>query len=410
MTLAGTVTSINWIMRRIFIVAAAVILFITMAGCAPVEETAPEKSQPESDLQETSPESPDTSEKDEDYPKIASWLAKKDEIISSGKSWDLVMSGWFTPEEAGKIREQNPDVKILAGLSVNWVWDNADWKKFLLTVASYGRETPFVITDEMYLRDSGGERCAFGWASDSWGHEEIYAMDPRSAEWAELITSFYGMVIEQPQHDGIIVDMVLEKSLCPGAISDEELVEATRKIIAGIDRVNTGNKLVIFNSGRELGEIDAYGEFMDGYLIENFMGDQLQLGFSEGLKALDDDYMVIYAVDTDDTGVKDMGKMRLGLVLSLLGDNAFFTYDFGPRDHGQAWWFEEYDVKLGQPLGEYYKKGETYFREFKRGMVVASPDSEVTVSFDEELRDSTTGEKSDSFRIAAGDGRIYLRE
>ncbi|MFQ6089295.1 MAG: putative glycoside hydrolase, partial [Candidatus Methanofastidiosia archaeon] len=308
------------------------------------------------------------------------------------------------------FREMNPNVIILAGLTVNWVYDNADWMAFLETVGNYGKKEEIKIKENMYLKKPNSERCAFGWTSKKWGHEEIYAMDPRNPEWIELITSFYKNVLDQPQHDGIIIDMVTEKQWwCPEAISDKEWVEATKVIMAKIKQLNTENKLIIFNSGRDFSEIDEYSEFMDGYLMENFLGKQLKTSFDEGLKAAESEYIVIYAVDTDDTGQKDLKRMRLGLTLSLLNDNTYFTYDFGPRDHGGAWWFPEYDVELGKPLSKYYKKDGALWREFENGVVLSSPYSEVNVNFDEEYMDVTTGTISKSFTIEKGDGRIFIR-
>ncbi|MBN2335524.1 hypothetical protein JXL21_08175 [Candidatus Bathyarchaeota archaeon] len=352
----------------------------------------------------------DTEEPTEDmnHPRIASWLAKKDELIQSGKPYDLVMAGWFTPKEAAQLKANNPDVILLAGLTTTWVWDNEGWKQFLLTVASYGRDEFYEITEEMYLHGGDGARCAFGWASEEWGYEEIYGMDPRNTEWVELIISFYGNVLDQPQHDGIIVDMVVEKQYwCPDAITDEEWLEATKGIYRGIQELNTEDKPVIFNAGRSLSDIDEYGEFFDGFVLENFMGDQLKSTFTEGLEAAEAGYTVIYGVDTDDTGVVDPEKMRLGLTLSLLNDDTYFTYDFGPRDHGQAWWFDEYDADLGEPIGVYYEKEGAYWREYENGVVVAAPDG-TEVSFTEEHTDVTTNQTSKTFQIEEDDGRIYL--
>jgi hypothetical protein len=345
-----------------------------------------------------------------DYPKIASWLSKKDELIQSGKSFDLVMTGWVTPEEADQLRANNPDVKILAGLSLNWVWNNNDWMTFLKTVANYGKTTPIEITEDMYLHDKNGERCAFGWASEEWGQEEIYAMDPRNEKWVELITSFYKNVLDQPQHDGIIVDMVSDTNWwCQDAISDSEWVESTSAIMQKIQDLNTIDKMVIFNAGKDLADIDEFSQYMDGYLMENFMGGEVKSTFEDGLKAADSGFTVIYAMDTDDTGIKDLNRMRLGLTLSLLNDNTCFTYDFGPRDHGQAWWFPEYDADLGKPLGKYYKKGDAYYREFEKGIVVCSPDADTTVSFDNEYTDITTNVISRSYTVEKGDGRIFIK-
>ncbi|MFH2136586.1 MAG: putative glycoside hydrolase [Patescibacteria group bacterium] len=345
------------------------------------------------------------------FPKIASWLAKKDEIISGKHPYDLVMSAWFTPDEAKKIKEANPKAKIFAGLSVNWVWDNKDWMSFLKTAANYGKKEPIEIAEEMYLHKPNGGRCSFGWASEKWGQEEIYAMDPRNEKWIELITSFYKNVLEQSSHDGIIVDMVTEKQWwCPEAISDAEWLSATKNIFSEIKKLNTKNKLIVFNAGKDIGDIDEFGEYFNGYLMENFMGDQMKTTFDDGLAAADSKYIVIYGVDTDDTGEKDLKKTRLGLTLSLLNDNTYFTYDFGPRDHGQDWWLPEYDVDLGKPEGAYYKKDNAYWRNFEKGVIVSSPYSNVEISFDEEYADVTTGEKAKTFSVGKGDGRIFIKE
>jgi len=399
-------------MNKRALIAVAVLIPLLVIGGILLEET-PSVPQDQTGETETPSETPtetptEPPEPESDYPKIASWLAKKEELIESGKPYDLVMAGWFTAEEAEQLRENNPDVILLAGLTTTWVWDNPDWMSFLVTVANYGMETPVEINEDMYLHDAEGERCGFGWASEEWNQEEIWAMDPRDPEWFDLITTFYSVVLEQPQHDGIIVDMVVEKQYWCPEISDEEWLEATKDIYDTIVALNTQNKLVIFNSGARLSDIDAYGEYFDGYLMENFMGDQLQTTYAEGLEAADSDYLVIYGVDTDDTGIQDHAKMRLGLTLSLLNENTYFTYDFGPRDHGQAWWYPEYDVELGEPLGDYYESDGAYIREYENGYVVSAPNG-ATLSFDELLTDVTSGVQGTSFTVEAGDGRIYLR-
>ena len=387
----------------VVVVVAAGIVFLN-DGEQVNEEASGEPTIPEGETEEA-PEAGGASH----YPRIASWLAKKDELIASGKPYDLVMSGWFTPEEAAQFRMNNPDVLLLAGLTTTWVYDNEDWMSFLVTVANHGRDEAIEITEEMYLHDSVGERCAFGWASEEWGHGEIYAMDPRNEDWANLVVNFYETVLAQPTHDGIIVDMVVERQYWGrDAITDEEWTRATKAIYGRISDLNAEDKLVVFNAGARLSDIDDYSVYFDGYLMENFMGGQLNTTFSEGLEALNGDKLVIYGVDTDDTGVADLKKMRLGLALSLLGDNAYYTYDFGPRDHGQAWWYTEYDAHLGEPLGEYYESDGAYWREFENGFVVAAPDG-ASVSFGEEYVDVTSGESSTSFTVDEGDGRIFLK-
>lgn len=394
--------------RGLLLVGLIVVVAVGFVALNDEEEQANEASW-EPTLPDEEPSETPTVGESPGYPKIASWCAKIGELIESGKPYDLVMSGWFTPEEAAQFRESNSDVLLLAGLTTTWVYDNEEWMSFLVTVANYGRDDAIEITEEMYLHDSEGERCGFGWASEEWGHGEVYAMDPRNEDWARLVVRFYETVLAQPTHDGVIVDMVVERQYWGrDAITDEEWTAATKAIYRRISDLNTEDKLVVFNAGARLADIDDYSEYFDGYLMENFMGGQLKTTFSEGLEALNGDKIVIFGVDTDDTGVVDMNKMRLGLALSLLGDNTYFTYDFGPRDHGQAWWYPEYDVDLGAPMGEYYEVEGAYWREYERGFVVAAPDG-ASVSFDEEYTDATSGEASMSFTVEAGDGRIFLK-
>ncbi len=72
------------------------------------------------------------------------------------------MTAWFTPKKAEQIKSINPEAKLLAGLTVNWVWDNQEWVTHITTVANFNRKEPIEITDDVYLHNSNGERCAFG--------------------------------------------------------------------------------------------------------------------------------------------------------------------------------------------------------------------------------------------------------
>jgi hypothetical protein len=339
-------------------------------------------------------------------PCISSWLSKKDELITSGHPYTLVMTGWVTPEEAAAFRKNAPSVIILAGLTLNWVYDNPEWMTFLETIAS--AETPHEVTEDMYLK-ADGKKCAFGWASEEWGHQEIYAMDPRNSEWRALVLAAYKTLLDQPQHDGVIIDMLLDVSWCPDIISDKDWISTTKTLLQDIrEMADNHNKLVIVNAGKDFESIDPYAQYIDGYVMENFLG-EWGADYETGLEAAQGSYSIVYAVDTDNTGKKDLSKMRLGLTLSLLNDNTYFTYDFGPRDHGQAWWFPEYDVDLGSPLTSYYFEDNAYWREFEKGIVVSCPYGDVTVNFDQEYIDVTTGITGTSFVIKKGDGRIFLK-
>ena len=96
----------------VFIIVATGIVFLDDG-----EEQVNEEAPGEPAVPDEEPTEAPAADEASDYPKIASWLAKKDELIESGKPYDLVMACWFTPEEAARLRENNPDVLLLAGLT-----------------------------------------------------------------------------------------------------------------------------------------------------------------------------------------------------------------------------------------------------------------------------------------------------
>ena len=108
------------------------------------------------------------------------------------------------------------------------------------------------------------------------------------------------------------------------------------------------------------------------------------MGLEEGLasaqralKTVRSPHVVVFAVDTDDTGMIDWTRFRTGLTASLLLDNTYFAFDHGPRDHGGVtdWWVPEYyEVTLGDPLGPYTMDDGVYRRDFERGTVVIAAD------------------------------------
>ncbi len=63
--------------------------------------------------------------------------------------------------------------------------------------------------------------------------------------------------------------------------------------------------------------------------------------------------------------------MRFGLAFTLMNDG-YFSHELGDTDHGQDWWYDELDHKLGAPLGPALKEHgeEIYRRDFQNGVVL----------------------------------------
>jgi hypothetical protein len=364
-------------------------------------------------------------------PRLALWLAQKDELLAhESASYDLVMTAWFESWEAQAIRAEHPSAKLLAGLTTTWVFNSPEWMGFLVTVANEGDpDGPLQITNDMYLMFDDDEdgvldrRCSPpGW------EDEIYAMDPRHPGWRELILAFYDVVGEQPQHDGVIVDMVDAYPFCEGAWSggvqtplyEQGWVDAQEQLLADVRSGLPSGKWLIANAGRDFPEGSPFPQYLNGYVLENALGDMFGLqsvrelidSAERALTTTNPPHIVVYAVDTDDTGEIDWARFRTGLVASLLTDNTYFAFDSGPRDHGEVdgWWFEDYyDVDLGEPTGPAQMNG-MHAREFDNGMVVAAGDVPAALFFPDVHIDVATGVEDTTFIVFESDARIFVRK
>jgi hypothetical protein len=361
-------------------------------------------------------------------PRLALWLAKKGELSSNTQaSYDLVMSAWFEPGEAEELRGRRPSMKILAGLSHTWIYNDPGWLEFLITAANGGDpQGPLQITEDMYLvEDSlGGGKDERKCSPPGW--DKIFAMDPRHPGWRKLILSFYQTVATQPQHDGVVIDMLDAYPFCEGSrsggvpdpIDAAGWVGAQAEIVGLIREAVPEEKWVFANAGHDFSEGSPFPQFLNGYLLENFLGSwgaTLEEGLASAERALGTTaapHLVVFAADTDDTGEMNWARFRTGLAASLLLDNTFFAFDYGSQDHGgvDEWWFPAYyDLPLGPPLGAYTHENGVYRRDFQFGSVVIAAEGGSSVTFSAPHLDPASGQTGSEWTVEEGDARIFLQ-
>ena len=359
--------------------------------------------------------------------RLALWLAKKEELIAhEDANYDLVMTGWIEPAEESGLRGGNPSTKLLAGLTHTWIFDDPGWLDLLVLVANNGDSTgPLQITDDMYLMfDDDGDGILDRKCSPP-GWDQIYAMDPRHPGWRTIITAFYRIVAGQTQHDGVVVDMVDAYPFCDGAwssgvtapIDAATWVSAQADLLALIQETVPSDGWMIANAGRDFPDGSPFPSYLNGYVLENFLGEwgaDLSEGLASAQRALETTkapHAVVFAVDTDDTGTISWPRFRTGMAASLLLDNTYFAFDFGARDHGgvQGWWFPEYyQINLGEPLGSFDYKDSLYRRDFERGIVLIAAEQTAQVSLESPYRDVFTGESGTTFIVFQADARILV--
>jgi hypothetical protein len=361
-------------------------------------------------------------------PHLALWLAKKDELIAHPDArYDLILTGWFEPAEAEALKRRDPSANLLAGLSHTWIFNNPEWQRFLITIANGGDpHGPLQITDDMYLMidvkgdGSFDQKCS----PPGWG--DIFAMDPRDPAWRKIIFSFYETVARQPQHDGVVIDMLDAYAFCeggrsggvPAPIDAAAWVSAQTELLEGIRDRTPDGKWVFANAGHDFPAGSPFPPYLNGYLLENFLGGwgaSLEEGLASARRALKTTrppHVVVFAVDTDDTGAVDWARFRMGFAAGFLLDNTLFAFDYGSRDHGGVadWWFPDYfNIDLGKPLGPYSQAEGGYCRDFAGGTVAVAAKADMRIAFPVSHTDPVDGRTAMEFTVPQGDARIFLR-
>ncbi len=329
-------------------------------------------------------------------------------------------------------RSRNPDIIILPyvpsrSINVLHIDDGAQIRKRL-------KEG---IRDEWYLRDSRGSIVS-AWP----GTLPVNV----TTEWNRYLPRFVNdVVLSTGLWDGIFYDewqddvsymnggnVDLDRNGVPESRAESqrlwqagnvELLKNTRAII--------GERPIIVTNGSSL---PIYQKYANGRLFENFptpwegsgawhdtMRGYLWLA---GLVA--DPHILIINGTTKNTGeLSDYRAVRYGLTSTLLG-NGYFGFDYGDRDHGQIWWYDEYDVRLGKakthPIRVNSDSSEIepglWRRDFEKGVVFVNSTKkhqEVRLTEDfEKIRgtqDATVndGRISSAVTLQPEDGIIMLR-
>lgn len=293
------------------------------------------------------------------------------------------------------------------------------------------------VADSWWLRDSQGNILSL------WPGLRNTNM---SKGWAEYLVGFVNQNILNIEFiDGVFFDMVGDGVVGATKAKDIDLDgdgqkdewEALNRLWRdrtsyllkyAQDNLNT-NYLVINGSSNDL-----FQEYVNGRMFETFPTPWESGGswpiimttLAKNQPKNDQPPLYIINANTNNTGnSSDYRKMRFGLVSSLLVDNAYFSFDHGDGDHHQVWWYDEYDAKIGEPLGvaeSQVGRGQfqedVWRREYSNGIAVVNPTKETkTVDLggeyekiigtqDKKIND---GSIVDKVKIGAEDGVVMYK-
>lgn len=348
--------------------------------------------------------------------------------------WDVVVVGMETrytsPDAFTIMREQNPDIIILAYVLSEEVPEE-HLSETDTNSPIYKLYSKFSEHEDWYLKNSSGDYLSFYPGtrlinvSTSWKKEvakfmtnEIIKANPGS--WDGV---YYDNCFNDISWVDDNVDIDGDGDADHWQTVDAEWKSGMNKMMKQTRNRNP-NKVILCNSGGE------YYTYINGRLIEAFPSEYdgnwkgAMKKYSDVMNEATDPSMVIVNTVANSADATNYQLMRFNLTSTLM-DDGFASFDQSIGSHNSLWWYDEYSVSLGDPLGDAYNvdtgaaagdwsKG-VWRRNFENGIVlVNSSDSDERIVLEdgfEKILGTQDTEVNDgtivgSVRIPAEDGII----
>lgn len=313
------------------------------------------------------------------YPRLANYYlnhiypAQNATMIPQLARYDLLVLdmelGAINPALITGIRAVNPSIVILAYITVGAITSEPNPSPASYPLRRALRQS---IQNDWWLMTSTGEHAS-DWPGTWMLNCTLYCPVVNGKTWTDHLHEFINQsVLSNPVWDGVFLDNCyhsIPSDSCPdtdcdrnGIIDgyswrDQQWQAGLRPFIAEVKASNP-TKPVVGNPGY------IYGESLNGGMFEEY--DTFDPGFGFGMtwselmgtyydlqtSFQNPRYNMVQAAGASNS----YQQMRYTLTTALLGD-AYYGFDFGPTNHGQLWWYDEFDVDLGEPLEEYLELG-----------------------------------------------------
>ena len=386
---------------------------------------------------------------DEAYPRLANYFLKWEMTATEAEDlskWDLIILDMENqennPELIKKIRQLNPDIKILAYVTSQEIMDNPEdyrnaWMRQLLSEQ---------IIDEWYLRDDNGNKVVNWPYTSMLNLSEKAGRNSAGQRYNEFLPYFVrdhlqasglwdGVFLDNVWGDvawvnGANLDLDNNGSRDSALVANSLWAEGTAKILR-LTRELCGRDFIILGNGRVHW---PYQKNLNGMMLEGFPSSWENGGTWAGSMETYSKLQTLNAspsvpvINIYEKNQENYKLFRFGLASTLLGDG-YFSFDYDVTSHGQTWWYDEYDVNLGSAQSAPYNLlngGKTdwqaglWRRDFKNGVAIVNSTNKIqNFSFTKEEFEKIKGVQAPSInnglkinflKIDPQDGIILLKK
>ncbi len=376
-------------------------------------------------------------------PKKANYFLKwdlTDNEVKELSKWDVVIIDMENqvrnPEKIKKLREYNPKIVILAYITMQEVRDDA-----ATGPGEMRRRLVSGITSDWYFYDKNGQKMSF-WPGTSMLNITNSCPLVNGQRFNTYLARFVSdQILGTGLWDGVFYDngwgdvtwfsgdradfnrdgIAEVKADADNIWRDgvRTVFETTRKLL------NNKNYLIVANQG---GGHKYYRDDVNGVMFENFpqFGWNYTMDLFQYQQQSTKPHLIVVNANTKNTGRQDDYKtMRFGLTSSMLGDNAYYSFDYGDQGHNDLWWYDEYDVNIGAPVAPALSQNgkqnfieDVWRRDYSNGVAVVNATGQTqTVDLGGEYekiigkQDKATnnGAIVDKINVPAKDGLLMLK-
>ncbi|PKM91394.1 hypothetical protein CVU82_02240 [Candidatus Falkowbacteria bacterium HGW-Falkowbacteria-1] len=326
-------------------------------------------------------------------PKLAniflSW-EMSDEDLQKLAQWDLLILDMEyqvnSPEKILKLRQLNPNIIILAYINSQEIRNDV----YLYENLTLRRKMFEAIPESWYL-SFDKSKISF-WPQTWMLNSSNLGQSYDGKRWNDFLPEFVDSeIISSGLWDGIFYDNLFDSIdwLNNGNIDlngdgqkegatqindawregNVKMLKKTRELI-GYDYV------VLANSS----SYEPYHKYLNGRIFENF---PLPFKGDGSWQSTVDSYLSIYNINVNpkfyifnstENNFSDFSKMHFGLLSSLFFNDVYFSFDASVSNHGQTWFYDEYNLDFSKPKNNAYKiDNNIWRRDFEYFSILLNP-------------------------------------